>query len=299
MLERMAKYLGWREFVVAFFIIAVAGSLPNFFVGLNAALQGIPELSFGEIVGGNVIDMTLAVGLAILVSDRSISVKSRMVQASTIFTVIAAFLPWILILDKNLSRIDGSALLLFFAIYVVWLFSKKENFKNQISNSVNHKRTKPFLDFRVFLWDFVRSLFFALLILIGAWGVVESAKFFAICLGVGISFVGIIIIGLGNALPETYFATISAKKGRTWMILGDLMGSVIMTATFVLGLVVLIHPIHLETLSPFIIARFFLVLSALFFLVFIKTDKKITRSEAAILIAVYLIFVFAELAFQA
>ena len=64
-LIRMARYLALREFVLAFFIMAFAGSLPNLFVGINSALHGIPELSFGVIVGGNVIDLTLAIGLAI------------------------------------------------------------------------------------------------------------------------------------------------------------------------------------------------------------------------------------------
>jgi len=300
-LSRIARYLGWREFVVAFFIIAVAGSLPNLFVGVNSVLQGVPELSFGEIVGGNLIDMTLAVALAVLISGNNISVRSKMVQTSTVFTAAIALLPLLLALDGNLGRADGLVLLLAFGIYVFWLFSKEENFSRVYK--LNKKKPvvleeKIIFRFKSFMADLARSLFYMGLILLASAGAVKSAVFFAGYLGVGLPIIGILIIGLGNALPETYFSIVSAKKGHTWMILGDLMGSVIICSTFVLGLVVLIAPIEVSVLRQFAIGRFFLVISALFFMLFIKTDKKITRSEAALLLAIYFIFVFAELAFQ-
>jgi cation:H+ antiporter len=305
-LTKIARYLGWREFVVAFFIVAVAGAAPNVFVGISSALQGVPELSFGDVVGGNVIDMTLAVALAILISGNAIPVKSRMVQTSTIFTVIIAVLPWILMLDNNLNRSDGAVLILAFFLYMAWLFSKKERFKKEyrIKNLKNVKKQEKndaggvLNKFVVFLKSLAATFVYLGLLLVASIGVVKSAQFFAAYLGVAVPVIGILIVGLGDALPETYFAIVSARKGRAWMILGDLMGSVIVCATLVLGLVVLIHPIENVDFSPFVIARIFLTLSAVFFLVFIKTDRKITKQEAAILLSIYLIFLFAELAFQ-
>jgi cation:H+ antiporter len=310
-LTKIARYLGWREFVVAFFIVAIAGAAPNIFVGISAALQGVPELSFGDVVGGNVIDMTLAVALAILISGNPISVKSRMVQTSTMFTVVIAVLPWILMLDGSLTRSDGLILLLAFLTYIFWLFSKEERFRKEYKTKKSNQKglkfaefvkkdsvDRAFKKFILFLKNLGAAFLYLFLLLIAAIGVVKSAQFFASYLGVAVPMIGILIVGLGNALPETYFAIVSARKGRTWMILGDLMGSVIVCATFVLGLVVLIHPIKNVDFSPFVIARIFLVLSALLFLVFIKTDRKITRTEAALLLALYLIFLFTELAFH-
>jgi len=314
-LTRIAKHLGWREFVMAFFIVAFAGALPNIFVGINSALQKMPELSFGEIVGGNVADLTLAVALAILISGNAISVKSKMVQDSAVFTVIIAVLPLALILDNNLSRGDGIVLMLAFLIYIVWLFSKEERFRKKYrskknENSNHKKKSLKFIDFlreknkeeiftksKNFLKDVLKTFIYIFFLLGASWGVVSSAQFFAEYLKIPIPIIGILIVGLGNALPETYFAVISAKKGKTWLILGDLMGSVIVCATFVLGLVVLIQPIENINFSPFVIARTFLIVSALLFLLFVRTDRKIDKSEAAILLAIYLIFVFAELAF--
>ena len=116
-LMRMAKFLGWREFVVAFFVMAFAGSAPNLFVGISSALHKIPQLSFGEIVGGNVIDLTLAIALATLIA-KGLPAKSRLVQGSSIFTIIIAILPILLILDGILSRGDGIILILVFFFYI-------------------------------------------------------------------------------------------------------------------------------------------------------------------------------------
>ncbi len=313
-LMKMAKFLGWREFVVAFFVMAVAGSAPNFFVGINSAIHGIPQLSFGEIVGGNVVDLTLAVALAVLIGGSALPVRSKMVQTSTIFTAVAAVLPLILILDGNLGRGDGLILLSAFVFYIVWLFSKEERFRKKYVNNKNKEEKKSvikpelrswktveykiFKQFKNFFKAFGKVIIALLLLLVASEGIVRSAQGFSNALGVTLPVVGILIIGLGNALPETYFAIISARKKRTWLILGDLMGAVIICATFVLGVVALICPIEIEDFSPFAIARIFLIISALFFLVFVRTDRKISKKEAWFLLLIYVVFVVAEVFFH-
>ena len=91
-LMRMARFLGWREFVVAFFVMAFAASLPNLFVGITSALHKIPQLSFGDVAGNNLVALTLAVALAVLISKKELPAESRTVQTTSIFTIIAALL---------------------------------------------------------------------------------------------------------------------------------------------------------------------------------------------------------------
>lgn len=309
----IARYLGWREFVVAFFIMAFAASAPNFFIGLNAAFQGIPQLSFGEIVGGSMIDLTLSVGLAVLIGGSALQVKSKMVQTSSIFTTAIALLPLILIFDGDLKRIDGIILLLSFAIYAFWLFSKEERFrkvyrankykpdkssKSFIDFLKSKKEHTPFRGFKVFIRNLIEVVFFLGLLLLASWGIVKGAQSFANILGLTLPMVGILIVGLGSALPETYFAIISSRKHQTWMILGDLMGSVIVCSALVLGIVVLIQPIENLDISPFVIARAFLAIAALFFFIAIRTDRCITKKEALFLLFIYIAFFVAEIIFR-
>ena len=294
-LMRIGRFLGWREFVVAFFIMAIAGTMPNLFVGINSALKNIPELSFGEVMGGNVLDLTLAVGLAVLIGRGSLYAGSRMVQSSAVFTSVIALLPLLLILDGKLGRIDGGVLLLAFGFYTYWLFSKEERFK-QLYNG--QEENQPPKRLSTFLKDLAGVFVFLIFLLIAAEGIVASAQNFSSFLGIGISTVGILIVGVGNALPETYFAIVSARKSQGWMILGDLMGSVIACTTLVLGVVALIQPFVIENFSPFAVARTFLVISAFFFWLSVKTDREISKKEGLMLILIYIAFLGLEIALR-
>jgi len=289
-LLRIAGYLEWREFVVAFIIIAIAASIPNLIVGITSAIYKIPQLSFGDIVGGNLIDLTIAVALSALFAG-GLPAESKMVQTSAVLTMVIALLPLLLILDGVLGRGDGIILILTFFIYIFWLFSKKERF----TKIYDGKKLSIFKEFRIFLKALGKLFLGIVFLLAAAQGIVRSASFFSQTLNMPLVLVGILIVALGNAIPETYFAVMAARKARTWMILGDLMGSVIVCATLVLGIVALICPIEIPDFSPFIIARFFLVVAAMFFLFFVRTDRCISKKEALFLLGIYVVFVIVEI----
>src|SRR3989344_124304 len=97
-LARIARYFGWKDFLAAFFIMSFAVSIPELLVGVSAAMQGIPELSFGNIMGANMIHVTLAIALAALVLG-GIRFDGKVVRASADFTIVIALLPFLLMLD--------------------------------------------------------------------------------------------------------------------------------------------------------------------------------------------------------
>ncbi|OIO46217.1 MAG: hypothetical protein AUJ31_02375 [Parcubacteria group bacterium CG1_02_39_15] len=290
-LMRMARFLGWKEFVVAFFVMAFAASLPNLFVGISSALQKIPQLSFGDIAGNNLVALTVAVALAAFFSKGGLPAESRTIQTTSVFTMVAAILPLILILDGTLSRIEGLLLIFFFAFYIFWLFSKKERF----TKVYNTHRVPPFKEFKTFIKDLGKVVLGIILLIGAAQGIIISAQFFAVSFNLSIILMGLLVTGFGSALPEIYFAVVSAKKGESWMILGDLMGAVIIPTTLVLGIVAIICPIEIQDFSSFAIARFFLIITAMFFLFFVRTDRKITRKEALFLLGTYITFVAVEI----
>ena len=289
-LMRMARFLGWRGFVVAFFVMAFATSIPNLFVGITAAIHRIPQLSFGDVVGANVVDLTLAIAIATLVA-KGLPTESKLIQNSTIFTISVAVLPLLLILDGVLGRGDGVVLILIFLLYNLWLFSKKERFTKIYDN----QKIPILKEFGIFLKGLGKVILGIILLLVAAEGIVRSSQFFAENLNLSLAFIGVLIVALGTSLPEVYLATVLARKGETWMILGDLMGSVIIVSTLVLGIVALIYPIQITDFSPFAIARFFLIIAALFFLFFVRSGKKITKKEALFLLGIYITFVLVEI----
>src|SRR3989344_6869826 len=274
-LVQIAKYLQWREFIIAFFVMAFATSLPNLFIDVNAAMQGKPHLALGDIIGGNLADLTLVLAVAVFFSKKGLSAQSDIVQKSAMVTTIIAILPLILILDGGLGRFDGAILILSFFVYAVWIFSKNDRFKKVYKTT--HKTAVS--GFRGFLFNIIKIIIILGLLLLASQAVVGFAQYFSDKLGISLGLVGILIVGLGNCFPEAYFSIISAKKGEGWMVLGDLMGSVIVCATLVLGTVALISPFQIIDFSPFLIARFFVLIAIIFYLFAIKTDRKITKKE--------------------
>lgn len=288
-LSKIAKFLEWKEFVVAIFLVAFSVSLPNFFVGIISAVNKVPDLSLGDVVGGNVVALTFMTGIAALISKRGLSAPSRTVQQSSLFTIFTSILVLLLVLDGVLSRADAVILLLVFIGYVAWLFKKKERFVkiyNSISEPIGIKFF--FKNLGIFLGSITFLLFAAFLM-------VKSACFFASHFSFNLCFIGIIVLGLSNNLGELAFIFQAAKKSKDWFVLGDLIGGVIVTNTLILAIVALIHPIVVSDLLSFSIARIFLLIAAIFFFFFLRSGQKITKKEGIFLLGIYALFIISEI----
>jgi cation:H+ antiporter len=287
--KKISRFLGWKEFVVAFFLVAFFATIPNFVVDVTSAMKKIPQLGLGDVIGTNIVNLTLIVGISALISRGGLSLPSRTVQGSSIFTMVVAILPLILLFDGELSRADGILLLFFFLFYVFWLFQKKERFE-KIYNGIKEPPTLKFFFKNLSLLVFSLSL-----LLFSAQGIVSSALYFSNLFAIPLTFIGALIVGLGTALPEFSFCLQAARKAQDWLIVGDVMGSVILTTTLVLGTVVLISPIKEIFLPQLFLARFFLFVSAIFFFLFVRSGKRVTRAEGIFLIFLYLFFVLSQI----
>lgn len=287
----VAQSLGWKEFVVSFLIISVIASLPDLFLGIASALYGTPELAFGDVIGGNVVDLTLSVSLAALFSKAGIPAKSKTIQDSIIFSFLPIVLPVLLAIDGMISRMDGVILILVYVIYIAWLFSNKKRFVKTCEEP-DPKKRKAALSVSSFLKIGLALFIFAL----ASIGMVDSANYFAESFDIPLIMIGLFVTGIGNCAPEIYFAISCAKKGHDWMILGDLIGALIVPVTLVIGIVALIHPIDLSgSMASLEIARIFLVLAVGMFILFARNDQVISKKEAMYLLLLYVAFIVVEL----
>lgn len=295
-LESLARVMGASKFAVSFFIMALAASGPNLIVGISSALRGIPQLSLGDVLGGNIVDLSIGVAIAVLFANgRAISAGGKMIQSSALFTIIAALLPILLIHDGSLSAGDGIVLILFFFTYMIWLFSKKENYTEKFngSNALPVSR-----NLKTALGNLAKILISIILLILSAQGIVWSVSLIAGAAGLPIIFIGAVLVGLANCLPEVYFSALSARRGESEMILGNLMGAVVIPSSLVLGIVAIIHPINVFDAELLNVSRIFLIASAVFFFIFAKTGRQITKREAVILFSVYVLFIAAIFWFE-
>ncbi|MGM0629072.1 MAG: sodium:calcium antiporter [Patescibacteria group bacterium] len=287
--SKISYKFGWREFILAFLVMAFTASLPNFFVGITSALKGVPELSFGDVIGGNLIALTVAAPLALMFSLRKeITAASRTVQWSLFFVLGAALLPSILVFNGSLGRLDGILLILFFFTYIVWLFSKRERFMLYHRKRFGEKKEEK--DTKLTKIEIFKMVAGFVLIVIAAQGIVTSATYFAEGFGLSLLLIGVLIVGIGNSLPQIYFATSASCKGDNWMLLGSIMGSVVIPATLVLGVVSLIQPINVDNVDIALVGRIFLMLAAVIFFFALKTSQKMVIQEALLLLSVYGVF---------
>lgn len=293
-LERMAKFLGWKEFVVAFFTVSLGAVAPEFFIGISSAIHKIPELSFGNIVGQNIFLFSFTVAICAIILKKGIEVESRTVRAGSTFAVVAALLPLILVIDHSLSRADGIILLLFFLFFTFWLFSKKERFIKVYEGTEENKTRNRF---PLFIKDIGILVGGFLLIILSAEGIIRSSLIFSEIIAAPLSVIGLLIVAIGVGLPETHFSLTLARRGQSWMILGGLMGAVAISSTLVLGTVALISPIHIEIGEnpSLVIARIFLIICALLFLFFARSRNRISTKEGILLLLIYFTFFTLEI----
>ncbi len=289
-LTRIAQFLKWKEFIVASVLMAFATSLPELFVGITSALHHKPELSFGNVIGSNIINLTLIVGICVLVA-RGLKTEGVILQRNAIYTAFLASLPILLMLDNKISRVDGVVLLLALILYFYNLISREETFTKVFSDSFNREWTH----LKLFLKDMGMFFLGILLLLLSAEGIVFSASFLAEFVSLPLIIVGALIVALGTNIPEIVFGIKAIIMKHKEMVLGNLMGSVVINSTLVLGITFLIYPLEIPDFSFYAIGIIFTIFSALLFVIFSRTGKEISKKEAFILLFVYVIFVAFQL----
>jgi len=283
-LTKIAAFLKLSEFVVGFIIMAFATSLPELFVGITSALAKNPALSLGNIIGANIIDLTLVVGIVILIG-RGIKIESRKTKTDALYMVFIAALPMVLMLiGSSLSRLDGVILLIAFALYARRILKQRKLFKKEVEDGIK----RPEIIITTVLFIFSLALLF-----LSARFVVEYATLLSVDLALPPIIVGLFIISIGTTLPELTFGIRAVLAGHSQMALGDLIGAVVVNSTFVLGIVSIICPITANMLL-FSVSAIFMVVVAFLFATFVESGNKLYIKEGISLIMLYIFFVIIE-----
>lgn len=283
------------QFVVTTFLLALATSLPELFVGITSALEGSPNLALGNVIGSNIADLSLVIGGAALIGG-TVSVHGVFLRRDVFYTFLAGAAPMVLLFDKNLSRVDGLILLSLYGFYNIWVFtehyrklivSEEEGFIRRLIRRISHRGTKTELS-----WIFLGIA----LLLFSADMLVRIAERMALALNIPILLIGLFLVAVGTSLPELAFELKAVRERQSGMVFGDLLGSVVANSTLIIGIATLISPMRIRAFGEYLLATMVFVLIFGLFYLFIRTKRKLERWEGAILLGIYLIFIFLELA---
>lgn len=283
-LSKIARFLRIQEFTAGFIIMAIATSLPELFVGIAAALEKNTALALGNVIGSNIVDLTLIAGIGVVLV-KGYRIKTKETKKDALFMVGFALLPLILmVLGQKISRGDGLLLLLFFSIYLVRMIKKRKYYPKKYENKVPRKQ----IVFNVFLFVFCLVILF-----LSAHYAVVYGKALSLDLALPPIIIGLFLIAFATSLPELVFETSAILKGHSEMALGDLIGSVIANSSLVLGVTALIYPISADFFLA-LTSGIFMLIVCFIFAAFVKSGDRFSWKEGVSLILFYIFFIVLE-----
>ena len=234
---RLARFLKLSSFVIGATIIAFGTSAPELAVAILAALDEAPELAMGNVIGSNIANIGLVLGLTALIAPITITANRLKREYPPLFitTLIIIVLAW----DLKVIRLEGIIMLVLLGLYIWRSLNNKEDF-------VADQEELGLFVYKGVVYQFI-------LVLAGLIGLVGGAKFLvsggvSIARMVGISewFIGITIVAIGTSLPEIVSSIMAARRGHAEMAIGNIFGSNIFNILMVLGITSAIHPLNIQ-----------------------------------------------------
>lgn len=277
----IADRLGIPQIVIGLTIVAFGTSAPEAAISISAALRGNAGLTIGNVVGSNIMNILLILGITALI--RPLTIKKNTLRYEIPFVIIITILLLGLgVIGESVNRIDGIILwscLLLFLSYLLKT-SKKNELQIEERKEETHKTG-------------IGKLLLLTCIGMGliVWGsdvTVDSASAIAKTLGMSDRLIGLTIVAFGTSLPELITSVTAAIKGKTDIAIGNIVGSNIFNILFVVGTAAVIVPVWFS--ANFINDSFMAIIAVVLLYLFVIKDKKLKRSEGFIMLFIYLTY---------
>jgi len=281
--SNLARMLGISPMVIGLTVVAFGTSSPEFLVCIMAALQGSSDIVVGNIVGSNISNIALILGVSAILCPIVINVK--LIKVEVPIMILLTLLLYILSIRHQIGRLEGG--FLFAAIIAFTGYSyytaRKEPYKSK-AGFEEIKKNGGYLKQAVFLVLGLAGL------IIGARLLVDSAITLAQMFGVSEFIIGITAVAIGTSLPELSTSIVAALRKEQDIIVGNIIGSNIFNIG-ILGLVSVIQPI---TVEPSLLRFEFPVM--IFFTILVlplmRTGFRVSKREGIVLLLLYAVFMF-------
>jgi len=279
-LERFVFQLPIKKKAITSILIGFSLALPELFVGIASALDGKPQIALGNVVGANMANLSLIIGGLAMIAG-VVPVLGEYLEKDLWLSIGLALMPFILLFDGSISRFDGGLLIVLYFIYSFFLANDKAVVK-QIKSKISLVE-KGGLPVVLGLGVFIMA--------VCSWQLVQIVIRVAAAWGVSWFWIGLLLISFGTTLPELILLLFSRKKSKVSLVLPDLLSSVVMNSTMILGIVAMITPIKMaESIQRGLSGMFLVIILGLFWL-FTKSKRKLEKWEGLVLIGIYLMFI--------
>ena len=274
--SKIAKKFGISELIIGLTIVAMGTSAPETAVSIAAALKGTADISIGNVVGSNILNILIILGISATI--RTIKVGKTTIKYEIPFMIAISALLLLLGLDGTIDFKDGIILWLLFIAYLTYLIimAKKDKQKKE-------KKSK------VILWQAILATLGGLaLIIVGSDISVDAASKIARYAGLSERFIGLTIVALGTSLPELITSVTAAFKGNNDIAIGNIVGSNIFNILFVIGTSSLILPITFA--STFKIDSLVMIGAALLLFICSLRKQKLDRFSGILMLLSYALY---------
>ena len=284
----IALRLGLSRLIVGLTVVAMGTSAPELLVSLLSAFQGAADMAVGNVVGSNMANILLILGIAAMIHPLALekTIRWREIPFVLLSTIVLAVLANDRILTgaegSRLDRADGLAILGYFAVYMYYIFSVARS-----SNGTNAAEDTQVSYVNVG-WACVLVLAGIIGLSVGGHWLVRGAQTIAAAMGMSQALIGLTILAVGTSLPELATSVMAAIRGNADMAVGNVVGSNIFNILWILGVTATITPIEYNIALN--VDIWFLVAVSLLFFVFTFTWKehKIDRREGGLFFVLYI-----------
>ncbi|WGS65138.1 calcium/sodium antiporter [Marinitoga aeolica] len=237
-----SKRIGVSELFTGLTLVAFGTSAPELFVSISAALNGSAGIALGNVIGSNITNIALILGLSLMIKKSTIPKSTLYYEIP--FVILISLTLLFMLLDGNsaLSIYDGFILLTYLIIFIAYMYNMAKNDK-----SIQEQLLEEIQEVKIKTMSWNKIIFLVLLgivmLAIGGEISVRGASHFAKTLGLTETLIGVTIIAIGTSLPELVTSIIAAKKGTNDILIGNLVGSNAFNILVVLGITASIHPV--------------------------------------------------------
>ena len=285
----IAKKLKIPDIIIGLTIVAMGTSMPELVVSVTSAIGGSSDIAIGNVVGSNILNILIILGFSSII--RPIKVDGSVFKRDLpVLLLTAVAVPVISLLGKNdkvgytIGLIGGLVLAILFIGYIALNVKAALDYRKANADASSDEEIKES--------SWLKSILFtvggAALIIVGGDVSVDSAVAIAQQLGISEAVIGLTIIALGTSLPELVTSVVAAKKGNSDIALGNIVGSNIFNALFILGTTAIIKPVNMAFSN--VIDQLVLIVVSVVLAVFARTGKKLTRIEGMTFVLMYVAY---------
>lgn len=280
--EKIALKFGISEYIIGATLIALGTSLPEMAASVSASFNGKPELAISNIVGSNILNITLVLGVVLIIA-KGVNPRRDFFEKDSSWALFPVLIFIAAILGGEISRFIGVTFIILMGAYILFLlrYDKDTLEISDIDNDINTTDFNWFKTISLLIIGF-------LMVVYGADYTVDSASKIAKSFGVSDWIIGVILIALGTSMPELIVSITAAIKGKADMAIGNIIGSNMANITIALGAAAVTNPIKLDfTKYTYDIS---VMLIATLMLVFITANKMYSKPAGISLVVLLLIF---------